>query len=286
MFVAGGLTLHTASTGRCANVRGAPWEYWASGRGPRGMLVLGSALSHGDDRQRLMALFASTRRVVSPTYPQYESISDLVDGLARLLDLEGLDRVDVFGDGFGAGLAHIFARRYPERVDRIALAGFGLWSRLRTRLNLVLGPFTSLLTDSSLRNMVTRPFQRLALQAGPERAREMLSLVERMVRRHSRKSILNRLAQVRELFGHPITHRLDEPLRRPGRALLLFANDDPSFSRGEQEALARTWPESNITRFVTGGHLIGLTKAQELERKLDYFFRVQPCSLRSDTPAA
>ena len=66
---------------RCTRLFGAPWQYWSSGKGPRGMLILGGAFSHGDDCKRLMALFAPTRRVVSPTYPHYESVDAIVDGL-------------------------------------------------------------------------------------------------------------------------------------------------------------------------------------------------------------
>src|SRR5581483_8976051 len=125
---------------RCTRLFGAPWQYWASGKGPRGMLVLGGAFSHGDDCRRLMALFAPSRRVVSPTYPHYETVDAIVDGLARLIDLERLDRVDVFGDGLGAGLAQLLTRRYPQRVDRVALTGFGLWSRSRAWARRTFGP--------------------------------------------------------------------------------------------------------------------------------------------------
>jgi pimeloyl-ACP methyl ester carboxylesterase len=243
------------------------------------MLLLGSALSHGDDRHRLMALFAPTRRVLSPTYPQHESVGVLVDGLARLIEIEGLERVDVFGDGLGAGLAQVLARRYPDRVDRIALSGFGLWSRTRVLMQRMVAPLLRLLTDSALRDHMMRPFDKLADAAGPDRAREMLSLVDRMLQRHSRQSLLKRLSLVRDLFSGAESARLEEVMDRPGRVLLLFANDDPAFSRAEQEALARTWPNANVTRYLTGGHLIGLTKAQELERKLDWFFRVSPMPL-------
>jgi pimeloyl-ACP methyl ester carboxylesterase len=243
------------------------------------MLLLGNALSHGDDRHRLMALFAPTRRVLSPTYPGQESVGAVVDGLVRLLDVEQLERVDVFGDGLGAGLAQVFARRYPDRVDRVALSGFGLRSRVRVWWNRAVWPLVRMFTDSALRDHVMRPFEKLADGAGPDRAREMLSLVTHMLRRHSRQSLLKRLSLVRDLFCGSESGRLEQVIDRPGRVLLLFANDDPAFSRGEQEALARTWPGANVTRYLTGGHLIGLTKAQELERKLDWFFRVSPVPL-------
>src|SRR5437879_4131797 len=100
---------------RRTEINGARWEYWAGGRGPRGMLVLGGLLSFGDTSHRMVSLFESTRKVISPTYPHLYRALEVVDGFARLLDIEGLDRVDVFGQGLGAGLAHLFVRRPPDR---------------------------------------------------------------------------------------------------------------------------------------------------------------------------
>ena len=63
-------------------------------------------------------------------------------------------------------------------------------------------------------------------------------------------------------------------MSRPGRVLLL-ANDDGAFNRTEQEALVACYPGANECRYLNAGHLLGLTRAHELERKLEYFFRIQ-----------
>ena len=46
---------------------GRRWDYFSGGHGPRGLLVLGGALSFGDSSHRLIGTFESSRRVISPS---------------------------------------------------------------------------------------------------------------------------------------------------------------------------------------------------------------------------
>lgn len=49
---------------------------------------------------------------------------DQADHLARQLDAEGIDRLDIlFGSSFGGNVALCFASRYPERVGRLVIIG-------------------------------------------------------------------------------------------------------------------------------------------------------------------
>jgi pimeloyl-ACP methyl ester carboxylesterase len=70
-------------------------------------------------------------RVISPSYPQAISLEATLDGLAGILDAEGIERAQVIGHSLGAGLAHAFVRRYPQRVDKLVLSGFGLYTPFR-----------------------------------------------------------------------------------------------------------------------------------------------------------
>jgi len=253
-----------------------PWTYHAGGRGPRGLLVLGGALSFGDSNHRLVSLFEPTRRVLAPSYPPVRSVLQITDGLVQLLDRERLQRVDVFGHSLGAGIAHVFARRHCDRVDRLALSSFGLCSPLHAlETRLALGGM-KWLPEPALRSWSSGVFRRLGRDAGEKRAAELAELARDVLGRHTRRSMLDQAALMGDLCRHAHAYRLDEPVLMPGKVLLLFASDDTGFTRAEQDALARTYPGAIVSRFVNAGHLIGLTHAQELHRKLEFFFRITP----------
>lgn len=57
----------------------------------------------------------SDRFEVDPT------LDERIDDIAAVMDAEGWDSANVFGMSEGADMALLFAQRYPERVDRLAL---------------------------------------------------------------------------------------------------------------------------------------------------------------------
>lgn len=263
---------------RHLEVAGVRWDYWVTGQGPHGLLVLGGASSFGDTNHRLLTLFERSRRVVSPSYPHVRSAAELVDGLVALLDREGLRTVDVVGHGLGAAVAHLLIRKVPHRVDRLALSGFGLYSRLHLAVLRLAWWCLQWLPGAAVRRVAGRPLRRLAAQAGSRKGDEVSAQVEALLARHTRSSLLAPRALLRELFAHPRAYRLREPVARPGRVHLMFNPHDRRFSVREQHALAATYPGAIVNHFTAGGSLIGVTRADEFERKLEFFLRLEPAA--------
>lgn len=130
MGVHGG-SRHAGRTGRSRQRRG--WGL-RGGRGCRpALLVLGGGFSFGDSAFRTISAFEPRVRVISPSYPPVRTMSELLAGVAAILDAEGVPSASVIGHSLGAGVAHAFSRRYPRRVDRLVLSGFGLYTAGHTR---------------------------------------------------------------------------------------------------------------------------------------------------------
>ena len=109
---------------------GAEWQYIACGQGEHALLLLPGAMGTAESSFDRMANTEDRFRVVSPSYPPLGTMAALSDGLAAVLDAEGIVRTHVLGHSLGAGIAHAFVRRHPERVDKLVLSGFGLYSHL------------------------------------------------------------------------------------------------------------------------------------------------------------
>jgi pimeloyl-ACP methyl ester carboxylesterase len=81
---------------------------------------------------------AKTRRVIAPDTPGHgdspvlfvaqPDMADYARALLELLDAMGLDKVDLYGSHTGAAIAAETALLAPDRVGRIVLDGFGLFS--------------------------------------------------------------------------------------------------------------------------------------------------------------
>ncbi len=255
---------------------GKRWSYVSSGeRGP-GMLLLGAALACERWNQRLVSLFEHTHRVVAPAYPRHARAGAVIDGLVRLLDERGLEKVDVFGHELGAAVAHALVRLHPDRVDRVALAGWGL---ARTLHRLALASLLSVLRVLPYRTFCarwSRHHRQRSITTGPEREAEALKQLEHALGQHTRASALAELRLMIELSQDAEWFHPRAPAAAHVRALLLHPIDDLWFDRAEQDELAATYPQAQAVRFVWGSHLMGLGPAQSVERKLELFFRPRP----------
>jgi pimeloyl-ACP methyl ester carboxylesterase len=256
---------------RKVELHGATWEYQVTGRGSSGLLLLGGELMFGDNHHRLMGQLDGFR-VIAPSWPEVGTVDAVLEGLLALLDHEGLPHVSVFGHAFGAGVAHALMRRAPYRFDTLALSGFGLCSSVHAlELRAEAGVY-KMFPFTSLKQHYERIFDRLAIDAGA-RGDELREVSKRLLARHSDESLRRRYLWMAELFAHPERYQLHQRLEDPIQVLLLFANDDHVFSREEQNALARTYASATVTRYLNGGHWVGLLAAQEFERKLKLHFQ-------------
>ncbi len=79
------------------------------------MLLLGGGLSVGETSFQNILRLEQYYRVLSPSYPPVGKVRRIVDGLAAILDREGIARTNIFGHSLGAGIAHAFVRAYGDR---------------------------------------------------------------------------------------------------------------------------------------------------------------------------
>ena len=66
--------------------------------------------------------FEDRYRIIAPSYASVPTAVQLLDGLAGILDAEGVRAAHVLGPSYGGMVAQCFVRRHPERVKTLILA--------------------------------------------------------------------------------------------------------------------------------------------------------------------
>ncbi len=74
-----------------------------------------------------------------------------------------------------------------------------------------------------------------------------------------------------DIFDHAGDYGVFKPVERPGRALLMLAEDDRGFTPAEREALKASYPGAKVHTFTQGGHLSGYSHPEEFNAVLDGF---------------
>ncbi|MCW5851022.1 MAG: alpha/beta hydrolase [Anaerolineae bacterium] len=251
---------------------GAVWEVVLGGQARETLVLLPGALSQGQTAFQWLRAFEGRYRVVAPTYPPLSRLTDLLGGLAGLLDALGCDKVHVQGGSFSGLVAQAFVRRYPDRVRSLTLSDTGV--------------------PSPGRSLAVRLLRACVDQLPPQATRRLMALsVESFVRQIRRDAAFwrghfkTRLAVLtrREILAH-LDLWLDlDGLRFaptdladwPGRVLILEAASDSIFPAHQRAAVRRLYTQAQTQRFPDLGHSASLAHADLYIRCLAEFLACQ-----------
>ena len=191
-----------------------------------------------------------------PRYPP--RMDGLAEIVAELLDVLGLERVDVLGYSFGGALAQELARRAPDRVRRLVLCatGPGLGGTPPR-------PLAALMLATPARYYHPRL---LALTvphiAGGRTAREPGVVAEnagaRLLRPPDPLGYAYQLYAVAGWSSLPWLHRVAHP------SLIVAGDEDPSVPLRNARLLAARLPDARLHVVKGGGHLFLLDEPENV----------------------
>lgn len=262
-------------------VNGVGWEFIASGQGKQALLLLGGGASVGETGFKTIQRMEKYFRVISPSYPPVGKMSVVSDGLGEILDREGFQKAHVTGHSLGAAVGHVFVRLQPQRVDKLVLDGFGLYTPSHTRAARLFFKLPSRLIYAYYR----RVFRVLLKNIDPSEKAFMSAYIEELFTRlHSRETFLGQFNLLIDIFDHAEQYRVFQPVERQGRVLLVLAEDDRGFSPAEREALKASYPGARVHSFASGGHMSGWTHTEEFNRVVDEFLAEMPETQAATAP--
>jgi pimeloyl-ACP methyl ester carboxylesterase len=248
------------------------WHYISSGEGSESLLILGGGLSVGETAFRTITRMEPDYRVLSPSYPPVGKMSAIVDGLAAILDAEGIKKTHVFGHSLGAAVAHILVRRYPERVGKLVLSGFGLYTPRRARGMKRSVRLLGLLPHGASRAFYMRRIVKLLAGVNEAERTFWLAYFEELLTvQHSKKTFMGQFKLLMDMFDHADAYRISARVERPEPTLIMVASDDTGFTASEREALIACYPGARVHMFASGGHWAGLAHQAEYNAVLDDF---------------
>ena len=209
-------------------------------------------------------------------------MAELVAGIAAILDAEGIPSASVFGHSLGAGVAHAFSRRYPQRVDRLILSGFGLYTRGHTRLVGAFVRLFSLLPKSALAAFYRPRIARLVGGGGRQRACFPQRLHGGPLRRTHEGIGPGAPVSAPGSGGASGPLRRASTFERPEDVLLIAASDDRGFTPREREALLAAYPGARAYVFGAGGHWAAATHPAEYADVVGRFLEGRPLPPRPE----
>jgi pimeloyl-ACP methyl ester carboxylesterase len=240
------------------------WDYIASGEGGEGLLLLPGGAMVGEAGFTRIPAFEDRFRVIAPDYPDVSTAALLLDGLAGVLDAEGVRVAHVLGPSYGGLVAQCFVRRHPERVRSLILTNTVVPPRLLlppARIFLTLLPFVPLGWLRALRERtLARAFSGVP-GVPPEDQTFWRDYQHGLVSRLSKEDLrgMGRLG-IDLVESYRFTP--DELASWAGRVLILESDED--IVTPEQRAeLRRRYPQTRVHTFHGAGHTPWMSHKEE-----------------------
>ncbi len=242
-------------------VDGTAWRYIACGQGEETIFLLPGVSRSAEAQFVLISMLEPDYRIIAPNYAPLMTTAGLADGLAWVLDAEGVERVAVYGVSFGGMVAQRFVRQYPERASKLVLANSGI-TQLPALALKAIGLMAHL--PPPLPRLIMKQVTCGVIAAPPDEEAFWRAYYEELFALHV--SNADAAACVADgadavLDSHSFTAQ--DLAAWPGQVLILESDQDQGFSPAERAALRALYPQAQVHTFYQGGYTPWLTARDE-----------------------
>jgi len=253
---------------RRLDVGGATWEFFSAGRGSRTVILLPGGGGGPEDMFTLMAGLENEFRVVAIGCPlTVTRAQDVMDGIAAIMDEEGVGKACLLGHSLGGLFAECFMMKHPERAGSMILANIAHYGTLRMAVIRRVLPVMSHL--GWLLPLQTRATFHRLLKGRPERE-FWLSYLCAEADKAGADGLSNRVKCMRDMIGHFPAVPADLKGWN-GPVLILESDNETGFTKSERLALRRLYANAEVHVFHGAGHLSAITQPREFEEVVRRF---------------
>jgi maspardin len=238
------------------------WEYISCGQGKDVMLLLPGGTQLADAFFMIIPDFEEEYRIIVPSYPSAPSMAPLLEGIAAILEAEGIQKVHIIGPSFGGWVAQCFVRRYPDKVATMILNDTSFPRRRRALAGILSLPLLFVLPSRLVFAFLKRELTSL-MPALPEKERVFwLAYFQEVLSRSTKEDVLRLWKCAIDLHQH-YRFTSNDLVLWPGKVLILDSDDDPAVAASIRAVLKTLYPGAQSHTFHQAGHSPFLTRRTE-----------------------
>jgi pimeloyl-ACP methyl ester carboxylesterase len=243
------------------DVAGVVWEYISCGNGMEVLLLLSGGLRVAEATFGFIQMFEDTYRMIAPTYPPLNTMGQLVDGIAAVLDAEQVSKAFVLGQSYGGAVAQVLVQRYPSRVKKVILSGTAPLIALtwKKNLNKLLLVIATLLPERVVMGIFKRGISSVVTARESERA-FWDAYVNELFRRHLTKADLLSHFQTTRDAQAKYVYTSGEKSSWLGDVLVIWGENDHLRTERGRRGMLDIYPQAQIHVIGGGGHTVAISE--------------------------
>ncbi|MEM9954683.1 MAG: alpha/beta hydrolase [Chloroflexota bacterium] len=246
------------------------WTYYSLVQGEKTILWLVGGLKKADAAYKSIPMLSEQYRIIAPDYPALSTMGELADGLAGILDVEGIEQVYVLAGSFGGMLAQVFLRAYPERVAKIVLSTTTVPDASHIeRYQQLLGMAQVAPDDLLAKTAQTQMFSTIA-PADNDADFYHAYLKELYEQRLAKTDIVTIYQAIIDFMGQSFAP--DDMSNWDGEILIINSDNDATFGATVQHSLFNLYPDAIVHTFEGAGHSPASTQREAFFERVEQFF--------------
>ncbi len=243
-------------------VKGVDWQYLTGGSGEQTILWLVGGLRAADAAFRSIPLLADNFRIIAPDYAAVNSLAELTEGLAAILEAENIAQAHVLAGSFGGMVAQVLVRRFPKMVGKLILSTTAPPIRavgIKYQEQMVM---LANLDEAILREGAKQQLFTTIAPPDHEAIFWRAYLNELYTERQGKADILSTYHclidfMLNQQFSPDDLHDWQ------GRILIINSDNDATFGAEVQTQLQALYPTAQTHTFIGAGHSPGSTRRDE-----------------------
>ncbi len=246
---------------RSLTVGGAVWKYRICGDGAQPLLLLPGGELVNDMGFDLVRALAPRFRIVYPAYPRVQSLDDLADGVAAILQAESIARVWVLAASFGGAVAQCMVRRHPDKIERLVLSNTGVPLGYLVRGRRIANAVLASIPWPALRGLLAKSILKL-LGAPAEELPFWRNYAKELFETELGKADVMANLRIQLEYHQRYRFAPDDLKGWPGK-IFVIESDNDIFNAERRKALRDTYPQAPVHTFHGAGHAPAFSRASE-----------------------
>ncbi len=255
---------------RQQRVAGVDWQYITAGEGEEALVLLPGALGRAETAWQLILAFAQKRRVLVPSYPPAATMAALAEGVAGLMQYEGMPTAAVLGGSYGGFVAQVFVRRFAGQTSKLILSHTAYPDTARGAQVKGVARWFPILPMSMLRSVYKRSTSGLLPEEHPETALVDAQYDHIVDVEMTKKDLVGMYRRIAD-YDSNYNFAPEDLAGWPGQVLLIFADDDPGTPEAVRARMQALYPGAQVHLFYGTKHSAPVIKREEFVAVIEQF---------------
>ena len=252
-------------------VNGIEWEYFFRKNPEKENLLMLTGSTRKGENYALFHKMEKYFQVISPTYPNINSFSKMVEGISDFLEKLNIKHCSAIGSSLGGIILQQFIRLHPDKIRRLVICNCSA-SSLDLYKHIPITTLIQILPKVIIKRKVKKKFKEMVGEI-PEKDQAFWdAYCEELGDGCVTRKWLITIFKFFSVFGkYSLHYTPNDLIKWSGKMLIINSEKDVIFNQESQLRLQKIYPKAIIHTISNAGHVPSVSHGDEFTKVIIAF---------------